>query len=141
MALKALEIVFPVNGSAVEGLTDRNGNRNKVVGGEKSFSWASVKTKGDRRECKLTKNMFLHIDFFKLWLRTNTILLCSSLIQLCFIIRKLALWSNRVKNIELVTNQIGLYTRLTYVKPYKKFLDHFWTNFQFWWFGIMGQSD
>ena len=32
LALKALEIVYLANGTAVEGLADRNGHRRKVVG-------------------------------------------------------------------------------------------------------------
>ena len=42
LALKVLEIVFRVNGAAVEGLDDRNGHRWKVVGEEKSFSWGGA---------------------------------------------------------------------------------------------------
>ena len=32
LALKALEIVYPTNGAAVEGLDDRNGHIRKVAG-------------------------------------------------------------------------------------------------------------
>ena len=32
LALKALEIVYRVNGDAVEGISDRNGHRRKEVG-------------------------------------------------------------------------------------------------------------
>ena len=39
LALKALEIVYLANGAAVEGLADRNGHRQKVVGEGKSVSW------------------------------------------------------------------------------------------------------
>ena len=38
LALKALEIVYLANGASVEGLTDRNGHRQKVVGEGKSVS-------------------------------------------------------------------------------------------------------
>ena len=38
LALKALEIVYRTNGAAVEGLADRNGDRQKVVGEGKSGS-------------------------------------------------------------------------------------------------------
>ena len=38
LALKSLEIVYRANGAAVEGLSDRNGNRCKEVGEEKSVS-------------------------------------------------------------------------------------------------------
>ena len=39
LALKGLEIVYLANGAAVEGITDRNGHRRKVVGEEESVSW------------------------------------------------------------------------------------------------------
>ena len=38
LALKALEIVYLANGDSVEGLSDRNGHRQKVVGEGKSVS-------------------------------------------------------------------------------------------------------
>ena len=50
LALKALEIVYLENGASVEGLTDRNGHRRKVVGEGKSVSLESARTKGKRRE-------------------------------------------------------------------------------------------
>ena len=55
--------------SAVEGIANRNGNRQKVVGKEKSVSWRGARTKGKGRECKLTKNTFLHSDLLKLCLK------------------------------------------------------------------------
>ena len=39
MELKALKIVYRANGSAVEGIADRNGNIRKVVGEGKIVSW------------------------------------------------------------------------------------------------------
>ena len=54
LALKALEIVYLVNGAAVEGLADRNGHRRKVVYEGKSVSWGGARTKGKGRECELT---------------------------------------------------------------------------------------
>ena len=69
LALKALEIVYCANGAAVEGLADRNGHRQKVVGEGKSVSWGGAQTKGKGRECELTKNMFLHSDLLKLCLK------------------------------------------------------------------------
>ena len=39
LALKALEIVYLGNGAAVEGLADRNGHRQKLVGEGKCVSW------------------------------------------------------------------------------------------------------
>ena len=62
LALKALGIVYGVNGASVEGLADRNGHRTKVVDKGKIFSCGGARTKGEGRECKLTKNMFFHSD-------------------------------------------------------------------------------
>ena len=69
LVLKALEIVYLENGASVEGLADRNGHRRKVVGEGKSVSWGGARTKGKGRECKRTKNMFLHSDLLKLCLK------------------------------------------------------------------------
>ena len=66
LALIALEIVYRENGAAVEGLSDRNGHRKKEVGKGKNVSWGGAKTKGEGRECKLTKNMFFHSYLLKL---------------------------------------------------------------------------
>ena len=46
LALKALGIVYRANGDAVEGLSDRNGHRRKVVGEGQSVSWGGAWTKG-----------------------------------------------------------------------------------------------
>ena len=51
LALKALEIFYLANGASVEGLADRNGHRQKVVGEGKSVSWGGARTKGKGREC------------------------------------------------------------------------------------------
>ena len=51
MALKALEIVYHVNGAAVEGLADRNEHRRKKVGEGKCVSGVGASTKGKGREC------------------------------------------------------------------------------------------
>ena len=91
LALKALETVYLTNGAAVEGLADRNGHRWKLVGEEKSVSWGGARNKVKGRECKLTKNMFLHGDLLKLCLKKNTTSVKYSLTQLFFRIRKLAL--------------------------------------------------
>ena len=69
LALKALEIFYLENGAAVEGLADRNGHRQKVVGEAKSVSSGVARTKGKGRECELTKNIFLHSDLLKLCLK------------------------------------------------------------------------
>ena len=66
MALKALEMVYRANGAAVEGLTDRSGHRRNLVGKGKSVSCGGARTKGEGRECELTKTMFFHSDLLKL---------------------------------------------------------------------------
>ena len=116
---------LPVNGSTVEVLADRNGHRRKVVGEGKSVSWGGARTKGKGSEFELTKKMFLHSDMLKLCLKKNTTSVSSSLTQLCFTIRKLALRTNEIKNRELLTNQIVVYPRLTYVKHYQNILEQF----------------
>ena len=65
LALKALKIVYSANGAAVEGLADRNGHRQKVVGEGKSVSWVGAWTKGKGNDCEITKYMFLHSDLLK----------------------------------------------------------------------------
>ena len=97
LALKALEIVYLANGASVEGLADRNGHRRKVVGKGKNVSWGGARTKGKGRECELTKKMFLHSDLLKLCLKKNGRSMSSSLTQLCFTIRKLALRTIDIK--------------------------------------------
>ena len=69
LALKALEMVYLENGAAVEGLANRNGNRQKVVGEGKSVSWGGARTKGEVHKRELTKKMFLHSDLLKLCLK------------------------------------------------------------------------
>ena len=69
LALKALEIAYHTNGTAVEGLADRNGHIRKVVGEGKSVSWGGARNKGKGSECKLTKHIFLHSDLLKLCLK------------------------------------------------------------------------
>ena len=91
LALKALEIVYLANGASVEGLADRNGHRMKVVGEGESVSWGGARFKGKGRECELTKKMFFHSDLLKFCLRKNGISMSSSLTQLCFTIKKLAI--------------------------------------------------
>ena len=51
LVLKALEMVYPENGAAVEGLADRNGHRRKVGGKGKSVRCGGARTKGEGREC------------------------------------------------------------------------------------------
>ena len=67
LMLKALVIFYHENGAAVERLGDRNGHRSKEVGEGGSVGWGGTRTKGEGRECELTKNMFLHnylLQFF-----------------------------------------------------------------------------
>ena len=97
LALKALEIVYLANGASVEGLADRNEHRRKVVGEGKSVSWEGARFKGKGCECELTKKMFLHSDLLKLCLQKNGRSMSSSLTQLFFTIRKLALRTNEIK--------------------------------------------
>ena len=42
LVLKALEIVYPSNGAAVEGLADKNAHRKKEVGKGKNTSWGGA---------------------------------------------------------------------------------------------------
>ena len=94
LALKALGNFYLENGAAFEGLADRNGYRQKVVGKGKIVSWGGAPTKGKGRECKTTKNIFFHCDLLKLCMKKNTASLISSLTQLCFVIRNLTLIEN-----------------------------------------------
>ena len=68
LALKALEIVYRENGDAVEGLTDINGHRRKVLGKGKSVRCGGARNKDEGRECELTTNMLFHSDLLKLCL-------------------------------------------------------------------------
>ena len=66
MALEALEIVYRANADSVEGLADRSGNGRKQVGKGESVRCGGARTKGEGRECELTKKMLFHSDFLKL---------------------------------------------------------------------------
>ena len=57
LALKFLEIDYRANGAAVEGLSDRNRHRGKLLGKGKSVSGGGARIKGEVRECELTKNI------------------------------------------------------------------------------------
>ena len=52
----------------------------------------------------------------------------SSLTQLFFTIIKLALQKNDIRDRDVLTNQIAVYARLTYVKPYQNIFEQFRTN-------------
>ena len=67
-ALKVLVIFYCANGTAVEGVADRNGQKRKVLGEGESISWGGARTKCKGCECKITKNMFLCIDLLNLCL-------------------------------------------------------------------------
>ena len=84
-------------GASVEGLDDSNEHIRKMIGEGKSVSWGGACTKGKGRECELTKYMFLHSDLLKLCLKKNGRSMSSSLTQLFFTIKKLALRSNDIK--------------------------------------------
>ena len=66
LVLKALEIFYCSNGDAVEGLADRSGHIKNLVGKGKRVSCGGVQTKGEGRECELTKKMFFHSNLLKL---------------------------------------------------------------------------
>ena len=101
---QALEILYHAHTRAIEG----------VVGEGKSISWGGAQTKGEVHKRKLTKNVFLHSD-----LLTS---LSSSLIPMFFMIKKLTLRNNEIKDRVILTNHIVLYARLTYVEPYQNIL-------------------
>ena len=65
LALKALVIDYLANRATVEGLSDRSGQRRNLVGKGKRVSCGGTQTKGEGRECELTKNIFLHSDLLK----------------------------------------------------------------------------
>ena len=69
LVLKALEIVYHANVSAVEGLSDRKYHRRKELGEGKCVSWGGAPTKCKVRECELTKNIFFHNDLLQLCLK------------------------------------------------------------------------
>ena len=71
LTLKALDIFYCANGAEVEGIADRNEHRCKEVGKWKSISWGGARTKGEGHKCKLTKNMFFHSDWLKLYHEKN----------------------------------------------------------------------
>ena len=97
LALKVLVIVYRSNGSAAEGLADRNKHRRKGVCKGKIISWGGERTKGNVCKCELTKNMFLHSDLLKLCLKGKEISLTSFPTKLFLTVRKLALRGNKVK--------------------------------------------
>ena len=45
-----MKIFYRANEDALEGIDDRNGHRQKLVGEENSVSWGGAQTKGKGRE-------------------------------------------------------------------------------------------
>ena len=125
MALKALEIIYRANWAAVEELADSNGNRRKVVGEGKGVSWGGARTKGKGRKCKISKKMSLHSDLLKLCLKKKHNISEFFSDTTVFTIIKLALQTNDIKDRDLLTNEIVVYTRLIYVKPYQNSFELF----------------
>ena len=68
LVLKALEIVYRANNSAVEEFVDINGHKIKEVGEVESVSWGGTRTKYEGLEYNLTKKMFYHKDLLQLCL-------------------------------------------------------------------------
>ena len=88
-----------------------------VLGEVKSVSWGGAQTKAEMHKCKLTNKIFLHSD-----LLTS---LTSSLTPLSLQLEYLHCELMRYKDRELLTNQIVVYTRLNYIKPYQNILELF----------------
>ena len=86
----------------------------------KSVSWGGAQTKGEVHKRELTNKMFLHIDFL-----TS---LTSSLTPLFLQLENLHCELMTYKDRELLTNQIVVFIRLTYVKPYQNIFERFGTN-------------
>ena len=97
LALKSLETVYHASGAAVEGLGDRNGHRRKEVGEGESVSWGGARTKGEGRECKLTKNMSFHNDLLQLCLKKKRKITEFFPDTTIFTIKKLALRTNEIQ--------------------------------------------
>ena len=97
LVLKALEIMYPENGAAVEGLTDRNGHRRKVVGKGKSVRCGGARNKGEGCKCELAKNMLFHSDLLKLCLMKRQKISDFFPDTTIFMIKKLAMQTNGIK--------------------------------------------
>ena len=69
--MDALKIFYCAHCAAVEGLSDRNGHRQRVMGDGKSGRWGGAQSNGERCECDLDLKMFLHSDLLKLCLKRN----------------------------------------------------------------------
>ena len=103
-----------------------------VVGEVKSVSWGGARTKGEVHKRKLTKRIFLHSDLLTSLTSSLTPLFLRSVNSCCEQMIK--------KDRELLTNQIVLYTSLTYVKPYHNIFEQFLTNLKPWRICLKDQS-
>ena len=83
----------------------------------KSASWGGAQTKGEVHKREFTNKMFLHSDFLTSLTSSLTPLFLQLENSHCELIRQ--------KDRELLTNQIIVYTHLTYVKPYQNILEQF----------------
>ena len=92
-----------------------------VVGEGKSGSWGGALTKGEVRECEITKICSSTvISWSCVWRKRKITELFPD--TTFYLIRKLALRINKIKDKVLLTNHIVLYTSLTYVKLYQNIL-------------------
>ena len=103
-----------------------------VVVEVKIVSWGDVQTKGEVHKRKLTKKNFLKSDLLTSLTSSLTPLFWRWENSRCEIMR----WKDR----KLITNQIVLYTLLTYVKPYPNILEQSWTNLKLWQIWLTFQS-
>ena len=79
-------------------------------------------------------------DFPAQWFVEVISSLISFLTQLCFTVGRIAVEGNSLKDRDVLTNKIIIYTSLNYIKTYQNILEHFLTNLKFWWFWITDQS-
>ena len=89
-----------------------------------SVSWGGgARTKGKGRECKLTENNFFHRDLLRLCQKKKR--------KITEFFPDTTDFYMRQKDRVILTNNIVLYRRLTYVEPYKDILENFCTKMQF----------
>ena len=121
-----------MNSAVFEGLEDRNGHIRKEVYEGVNISWVGVQTKGEGCKCKLTKNMFFHSYLLQFCIqkKRKTIEFFPDT-TVFLIIEKLALQTDGIKDRVILTNNITLYTCLTYVEPYQNIFEHFFMKIQF----------
>ena len=100
LALKALEIVYRANVTAVEVIADRSGHLCKEVGEGKSVSWGGARTKGEGCEYELNKYMFFYSGLLKLCHNKKRKITEFFPDTTIFTIKKLALLTNEIKYTE-----------------------------------------